>query len=60
MNKKEKLFTVGTRINETLDNRVGILAMKHKMTTSEFVKNALIHYCNHLELNNTRKASDIT
>lgn len=46
---KEKLFTVGTRIDEALDNRVGILAMQHRMTTAQFIKNALVDYCDKLE-----------
>ena len=46
---KEKLFTVGTRIDERLDNRVGILAMKHRMTNAQFIKNALVDYCDKLE-----------
>lgn len=46
---KERLFTVGARINEALDNRVGVLAMKHRMTTAQFIKNALKDYCDKLE-----------
>lgn len=46
---KEKFVGIGAKLDEALHHRVSIHAMKQRMTLSQFIKNALVDYCDKLE-----------
>ena len=46
---KEKFVGIGTKLDEALHNRGSIHAMKQRLTLSQFIKNALVDYCDKLE-----------
>lgn len=46
---KEKLVGIGAKLDEPLHHRVSIHAMKQRLTLSQFIKNALVDYCDKLE-----------